>query len=90
MYTIQKIRPLPDFSLELIYGDGNVVIADFKPLIEQGGVFSRLADPQFFAQVKLGERGRYIEWPKELDFCADSFRIGQGAEVSQTEAVAVQ
>jgi len=80
MYTIEQIKPLPDFLLELKYSDGGVVIADFKPVIAKGGVFAGLADPLVFNQVRLGERGRSVEWPDDLDFCADSFRVGLTVE----------
>lgn len=36
------------------------------------GVFKSWDDPDFFAQVKIGERGRSLVWPGELDLCADS------------------
>ena len=88
MYTIEQVKTLPDFLLELVYNDGCTVVADFKPFIKQGGVFTSLADTQFFNQVKLGERGRYIEWPNELDFCADALRIEQAKELSLTNAEA--
>ena len=26
----------------------------------------------FFSQAAIGKRGRYIQWPGELDFCADA------------------
>ena len=29
-------------------------------------------DPRVFAQVRLGENGRYIEWPNGVDLCADA------------------
>ncbi|MFN0112610.1 MAG: DUF2442 domain-containing protein [Blastocatellia bacterium] len=88
MFTIEEIKPLPDFLLELNYTDGEVVVANFKPIIAKGGVFTILADPQFFNQVKLGERGRYIEWPDELDFCADSFRINQSVDNGKASEIA--
>jgi Protein of unknown function (DUF2442) len=35
-------------------------------------VFAALADPEAFAQIRIGERGRSLEWPGEIDFCADA------------------
>ena len=72
MRTILQASPLPDHKLNLVYSDGESVIADFAPLIAMGGVYSALANPGYFAQVSVGERGRYIQWPGELDFCADA------------------
>jgi hypothetical protein len=59
--------------LRLTYADGGIVTVDFKPLLERGGVFSVLGESDFFSQVSLDEGGRYIEWPGEVDFCADAF-----------------
>jgi hypothetical protein len=72
MRTIVQADPLPGYKVNLVYSDGETVIADFKPLMAMGGVYSALADPDYFAQVSVGEHGRYIQWPGELDFCADA------------------
>ncbi len=74
LQTITRIEPVSNYRLRLTYSDGVVIIVKFQSLIEQGGVFTALADPQFFAQVTLGERGRYIEWNGAIDFCADALR----------------
>ena len=73
-YSITQVTPETDFHLKLIYSDGVIRTVDFKPIIRQGGIFSFLNDPDFFKQVSLGDRGRYIEWPNEIDFCADALR----------------
>lgn len=87
---IQKITVLPHHRLGLLYADGAAVIVDFEPIIAEGGVFSPLADPAFFAQAQLGSRGRFIVWPGDLDFCADSLRLdGQPADPAQIEAEAL-
>lgn len=70
--AIESIRIQPDHKLLLHYSGGDKVLVDFKPLIERGGVFRALAEPQFFALVSIGDQGRYIEWPGNLDFCADA------------------
>ncbi|MCH7523150.1 MAG: DUF2442 domain-containing protein [Chloroflexi bacterium] len=31
-----------------------------------------LANPEFFSKVSVGEDGRFIQWPSEIDFCADA------------------
>jgi hypothetical protein len=71
-HTIRSVTPEADYKLCLTYADGETVVVDFTPVIQRGGVFARLGDPTFFSQVSIGERGRYIQWPGELDFCADA------------------
>jgi hypothetical protein len=73
-HTIVSAAPLPDSRLRLTYEDGRVVEVDFRPLIARGGAFEPLSRPEVFEQVRIGEHGRYIEWPGELDFCADALR----------------
>ena len=70
--TIRSVAPEPNYKLRLIYSDGETSVVDFTPIIQRGGVFAPLSDPAFFSQVSIGERGRYIQWPGELDFCADA------------------
>ena len=73
-HTIVSAVAHAGFAVRLEYSDGVVIDVDFKPVIARGGVFERLSDPDVFRQVRVGERGRYIEWPGELDFCADALR----------------
>ncbi len=72
--SITQVRPEPNYRLQLTYSDGAEIVVNLETLIERGGVFTALADPQFFAQVTLGERGRHIEWNGMIDFCADALR----------------
>ena len=88
-HTIDRITVQSDQRLLVHYFGGGEVIFDFKPLIERGGVFARLADPRFFAQAAVGERGRSIEWPGGLDFCADAL-WEQGQQVCSCSAEASQ
>ena len=81
LYSIVKVIPKPDYTLHLVYSDGKVILYDFKPTIQIGGLFERLKVPAYFAKVTIGEHGRYIEFPDELDFCADSLRM-EGVEAA--------
>lgn len=72
--SIQHVSVLPDLRLRLAFGDGAIVIVGFGDTAARGGVFAPLADPDFFARVRVGEGGRYLEWPGGLDFCADALR----------------
>lgn len=78
---IEQVTPEADYKIRLVYQDGETVLVDFATVIQEGGIFSALADPEIFRQVKVGERGRSIVWPGDLDFCADALRL-QGQVVS--------
>lgn len=62
------------FRLKVAFADGASFIIDLNELIRQGGVFEALRDPAVFAAVRLGSDGRFIEWPGQIDLCADALR----------------
>jgi hypothetical protein len=58
-------------TVTLTWASGAKTVSGFVHLIGKG-VFRALADPTFFARVRVGENGRSLEWPGDLDFCADA------------------
>ena len=58
-------------TVTLTWANGATTVNGFAHLAGKG-VFAPLADPVFFAQVRVGTRGRSLEWPDEIDFCADA------------------
>jgi hypothetical protein len=76
--TLQRIAALsPEAGcrLRITYADGFTGVVDLAALAESGGVFARLRDAAYFGQVRIGDDRRYIEWPGELDMCADALRM---------------
>jgi hypothetical protein len=71
-YAISKIEVLERCRLSLLFNNGSIRVVDLAPLIAKGGVFKRLADEQYFRQVRIMEHGFFLEWPDELDIGADS------------------
>jgi hypothetical protein len=74
-HRIVQVHPKPDLAVELRYEDGTVGEISFGDVAERGGIFARLVDPAYFERVRVGEDGRYLEWPDELDFCADALYL---------------
>ena len=72
MHVIQSASPEPGYRLRLVYRDGGEVVVDLMEETRAGGVFEPLRDPASFAQVRLGEQGRFVEWPCGVDLCADA------------------
>lgn len=58
-------------TVTLIWANGTGTLHRFDRLIGRG-VFAPRADPSFFEQARVGERGRSLEWPNDIDFCADA------------------
>jgi hypothetical protein len=71
MKTITAIRVLDHYRVWLCFDDGVEGTVDFSRHVGRG-VFAPWADDAFFRQAALGERGRTLTWPGELDFCADA------------------
>jgi len=63
------------YTIKLKYNDRKSVKIDFRPIIAQGGVMSALNNAAFFKKVAIGHRGRFIQWPNDLEFCADALRV---------------
>jgi hypothetical protein len=81
--TIRTVEALPDRRVRITYEGGEAIIIDFGPVVRQGGVFTPLADPGFFAQVSVDPRGRAIRWPGDIEFCADALWLqAHAAEVA--------
>lgn len=59
---ITSVRSRPHHRLEVQWEHGDTSIIDMREIISGGGVFDALRDNDFFSTVRLGERGRYIEW----------------------------
>jgi hypothetical protein len=72
MHILIDATPQPDARVRLTYATGETVVVDFTPYLDRGGVCLPLRDPSFFSQVTIGERGRFLQWPGELEFCADA------------------
>ena len=68
------VAAVPDpktYSVAVTWANGETTISGFRHLVGKG-VFAALTEPAVFAQVGVGERGRGLEWPGEIDFCADA------------------
>ena len=51
-YLASVVQAIPgdDFTVYAYFSDGSVRLADIKPLIAKGGVFTQLGDPTFFTE----------------------------------------
>jgi hypothetical protein len=66
---VQKVKPLIDYKLELIFSNGEKGIFDCKPILDFG-VFEELKDPAYFNLVRIGDGT--IVWPHDQDICPDT------------------
>jgi len=59
---IRSIKAKQNYKIEVSWQHDETSIVDFRQIIFEGGVFDALRDQDFFATVKIGDRGRSIEW----------------------------
>ncbi|WP_370307298.1 isochorismatase family protein [Sinimarinibacterium flocculans] len=71
-WRVRAVEPLPDYRLRVCFNDGTTGIVRMKRLIESdsAGVFSALADPSRFAEVRV-ELGA-VSWPGDIDLAPDA------------------
>ena len=69
---IDEVKPAGSQSLLVVFSNGETRVVDYSRLIAEGGIWSALADPEIFAQVKIDEYSRGVEWPNGADSCADA------------------
>ena len=55
----------------LTWANGETTLSGFGHLTGKR-VFAALADPVFFAGVPVGDRGRSLDWPGDIELCADA------------------
>lgn len=81
MRKIINVDTTDGLILKVTYNNGQTIAYDVSPLINRGGEFAKLADYNQFKQVKIGPRGRSLEWPGQLDLCADAIWLKATGEI---------
>jgi hypothetical protein len=69
---VKEVNPNPDFTLTLLFTNGEQGIFDVKPYLETG-IFKELKNPALFKEVKpfLGS----IQWKNGQDLCPDTLYL---------------
>lgn len=69
---VSEVRPNQDYTLTLIFTNGEKRVFDVKPYLDKG-IFRELKDPGLFNTVRpfLGS----IQWKNGQDFCPDTLYL---------------
>jgi Protein of unknown function (DUF2442) len=89
MYKIINATPLRKYIVFLQFDDGLSGELDFS-FAAHKGVFEAWENGNHFFEAKIIHDGRALEWPVELDMCADSLYlrlIEQKENTSSTENI---
>lgn len=68
----RAVTALPNFKLQIEFGNGELRLFDVKPLLERG-VFKRLVDTQFFNTAHIAHHT--VVWDDALDICPDTLYL---------------
>lgn len=63
--SARRVRPLPDYRLEIVFSDDTMGVVDLGDFVTLGPMTEPLRDPDFFARVFL-ETG-IPTWPNGCD-----------------------
>lgn len=90
--TVMAVRALDGYRIELTFSDGVRGVVDLASrIIDRGGVFGPLEDPEFFCQLRVDEELGTIVWPNGADICPDllyAWTTGQPVLPPESEVVA--
>jgi len=76
---VKKIIPRSDYTLIIVFKNGEIKRYDCKPLLDFG-IFQELKDLNYFLMAKA-EHGTVV-WPHEQDICPDTLYL-ESEEVMQ-------
>ena len=75
LYEIVQAVAHPDHTVTITWSDGVTGSVDFLSIIDRGGWFTPLRDPDYFVSTMvLLPGGIGLTWPEEIDFSADGLR----------------
>jgi len=75
LYEIVRAFAHPDHTVTITWSDGVTGSVDFLPIIDRGGWFTPLRDPDYFVSTMvLLPGGIGLTWPEEIDYSADGLR----------------
>lgn len=77
-YRVKDVKPLPGYSLLVVFASGEKKRYNVKPLFDKWDSFKALADIKgLFEQVKVDTGGYGISWNDEIDLsCNELYENG--------------
>lgn len=68
-WIVVSVKAESDFMLDIRFADGVRKRYDMKPVIAEGGVFNKIAEPQIFATVYAD--GTTVSWRGNVDIAPE-------------------
>lgn len=71
-YDVKEAKYVGDYRLQITFENGKSGTVDFRKYIERGGVFSRLAEPEYFREFSINRELGVITWSNEVDLAPET------------------
>lgn len=68
-WIVHQVSAEPDFMLKIKFADGTLKRYDMKPVIADGGVFSKISSVGAFEQAYAD--GTTVSWPGNVDIAPE-------------------
>lgn len=65
-------KPLGGYTVRVRFEDGTVGEVDLSYLLDYGGVFEPLRDPEYFRQLRADPEAGTIVWPNQADIAPET------------------
>jgi hypothetical protein len=69
---LTEAKPVGGYKVSVRFEDGTAGEVDLSYLLEYGGVFELLRDPDFFRQLRADPQAGTIVWPNEADVAPET------------------
>ncbi len=69
---ILEAEPLDGTVVRVRFEDGTAADVDLSYLLDYGGVFEPLRDPEYFRQLRADRDAGTIVWPNDADIAPES------------------
>lgn len=70
-----EAAPTGSYEVQVRFEDGLSARIDLAYLLEYGGVFEPLRDPDYFRRLRADQDARTIVWPNEADIAPETLYL---------------
>lgn len=67
-----EATPIADYGVHVRFEDSTSADIDLSYLLDYGGVFEPLRDPEYFRQLRADTEAGTIVWPNEADVAPET------------------
>jgi hypothetical protein len=71
-YDLVTANYVKDFQIRVEFADGSVGIANLKDIINKGGIFSELQNPEKFKEFFIHKELNVLTWANDIDIAPET------------------